>query len=227
MDFQEISGVNKRHEALRAAFQKLDIYSDKYFFYARQRWQIEEVTKNMKEALEAVQELCIYYEEGNTLQREYMAEYGDTALVLSKKLREIDSSYNDVWEWQLICHKIFKRIHDMRVKLNLFVIDTQGGEASTKPEIKAENLYGLFTKGHIIEALGLAEDINKVIQTYTPRKGQGYVKEIARKALVPFYDKCLGKQILRSEYDAWQPFLRFVCKAMGVKDVRYDKNQLY
>lgn len=125
-NFQEISEVSKRHEAVRAAFETLDIYSDKDFFSDCQHSQIDEVTEQVKAALTAVQELCTYYEVGGILKRKEMDGYYNIALDSQKKLHEIDFS-KDARDWQEICFKIIKRIHDMKSKLGLF------GEASTPP----------------------------------------------------------------------------------------------
>lgn len=94
-----------------------------------------------------------------------------------------------------------------------------------KPLAKADSFYDLFTAGHRGNACDLADTINDAIQAYTPRKGQGYNKEIAR-IISPFYDKWHYGNIIRSEYAYWQPFLKFVTEAMGLQYVRYDKGQL-
>jgi len=98
-------------------------------------------------------------------------------------------------------------------------------DTPSKPLAKAESFYPLFTTGHADSACDLADTINVAIQEYTPRRGQGYKKEIAR-TISPMHDKWFSKNILRSNYENWQPFLKVVTEAMGLEYVRYDKNQL-
>lgn len=193
-NFQEISEVNKRHEAVRAAFETLDIYSDKDFFSDRPRWQIDEVTEKVKAALTAVQELCIYYERGGTLKREEMDDYMTIALDLGKKLREVDSS-TVVWEWQIICHKIIKRIHDMKSKLGLFgeastpphEIDekgeerikslerrgAQGGEASTPPPLRPDEIN--------------EDKIKSLFLPYQHNRAESFIKTLKTEMTEQFY----------------------------------------
>lgn len=95
-------------------------------------------------------------------------------------------------------------------------------EASTRPKAEAKKLYYLFVSGCTGKACELADAINDAIDAYTPRKGQGYNKEIARAAAA-FRDSCLGQRCLKNGFADWAPFLRAVYEAMNLNPSRYSK----
>lgn len=242
-NFQEISEVSKRHEAVRAAFETLDIYSDKDFFSDRPRWQIDEVTEKVKAALTAVQELCIYYEGGGTLKREEMDDYMTIALDLGKKLREVDSS-TVVWEWQEICFEIFKRIHDMKSELGLF------GEASTPPheidekgEERIKSLERRGAQGGEASARQQARVIDRegikamfMQDSMSQRKAEAFVSNLEKLATNGEKDKAFAmcaaimhKQLLHTAllpmFQAWAKLWRDLMPLIGAVAKGYENQR--
>lgn len=203
-NFQEISEVSKRHEAVRAAFETLDIYSDKDFFSDCQHSQIDEVTEQVKAALTAVQELCTYYEVGGILKRKEMDGYYNIALDSQKKLHEIDFS-KDARDWQEICFKIIKRIHNMKSKLGLF-----GKDLTLYDTAIRKVLTPLFQKQYCELAEEFANKLDKIIKS----KDKDY-KSFAYMAAV-FHFWCEKERRSPLSVQLWRPFWKAVRESVGI-----------